>query len=203
MRCCLLCSILLVFAAACAPETPSLSPYAQEVLQARFDKDMAFRDKDRTILAREDRARFTGLRYFDVDSTYRLRLPIEPAEQIDTIRATLRKGGADRYLRLGTVTFERGGTMHRLAVYQPLDGRSTLWLPFTDLTTGDETYGGGRYLNPPLLEDGTILVDFNRAYNPDCEYNPARFNCALPPSENRLRLPVEAGEKKSLLHDVL
>ena len=52
-----------------------------------------------------------------------------------------------------------------------------------------------------MFEDGTILVDFNRAYNPDCEYNPERFNCALPPSENRLTVPIRAGEMKSLLHE--
>ena len=162
---------------------------------------MAFRDDERSILEKRDRERFTGLRYFDVDSTYRYRLPIEPAEQPDTIRATLRKGGADRYVRVGTVSFEIAGVRETLSVFRPADGRDVLWLPFTDQTTGKESYGGGRYLNPPMLDDGTLLVDFNRAYNPDCDYNPERFNCALPPSENRLRVPVEVGEKKSLLHE--
>lgn len=201
MRSCLPLLGFFLFVAACASDPPPLSPYAQAVLQARFDKDMAFRDKDRSILEKDVRARFSGLRYYDVDSTYRFRLPIEPAERLDTIRATLRKGGSDRYLRLGTVSFTLHGTPQRLAVFRPADGRNLLWLPFTDATTGKETYGGGRYLNPPMLDGGTILVDFNQAYNPDCEYNPERFNCALPPSENRLSIPIEAGEKKSLLHE--
>ena len=196
-----LCLVLCAAAfAACASE-PTLSPYERAILQARFDKDMALRDDERSILAKSVRARFGGLHYFDVDTTYRYHLPLQRAARLDTIRATLRKGGVDRYVRLGTVAFTRDGVAETLAVYQPADGRRTLWLPFTDATTGKESYGGGRYLNPPLLEDGTILVDFNQAYNPDCDYNPERFNCALPPAENRLGVAIRAGEKKSLLHE--
>lgn len=191
---------LSVGLAACEPD-PTLSPYTQAVLQARFDKDMAFRDPERSILEKRDRERFTGLRYFDVDSTYRYALPLQPAERVDTLRARLRKGGSDRYLRIGTVTLDVGGVAETLAVFRPADGRDVLWLPFTDGTTGKESYGGGRYLNPRLRADGTILVDFNQAYNPDCDYNPERFNCALPPSENRLRVALQVGEKKSLLHE--
>lgn len=191
---------VLLSLAACASE-PTLSPYEQSILQARFDKDMAMRDDERSILAKNVRARFTGLRYFDVDTTYRFRVPLEPSERPDTIRATLRKGGVDRYVRLGTVSFAIDGVPQKLSVFRPADGRDARWLPFTDATTGEESYGGGRYLNPPMLDDGTILVDFNQAYNPDCDYNPERFNCALPPSENRLTVPIRAGEKKSLLHE--
>ncbi len=200
MRLLSLLAICLLGLAACETE-PDLPPYTRQVLQARFDKDMSFRDDDRSILEKADRARFTGLRYYDVDSTYRLLLPLNPAERRDTLRATLRKGGVDRYIRLGTVSFTLQGVPQTLSVFQPANGRAVLWLPFTDATTGKETYGGGRYLNPPLFDDGTILVDFNQAYNPDCEYNPERFNCALPPAENRITVAVEAGEKKSLLHE--
>ncbi len=199
MRLFALIPLLACWAAACASE-PQLSPYQADVLQARFDKDMAFRDPDRSILEKGVRKTFTGLHYYDVDARYHFRLPLERFDHPDTIRATLRKGGADAYVRLGQVTFTLDGAPQRLTVFQPADGRRILWLPFTDATTGKSTYGGGRYLNPPLGRGDTLDVDFNRAYNPDCAYNPDRFNCALPPAENRLSVPVAAGEKKALLY---
>lgn len=194
--------LLLAFVAlvGCAEPAPRLSAYEQGLLQARLEKDTRLRARTGSLLAPEARARFTGLRYFSVDSAYRFVLPLEPAPP-ETIRAALRKGGTDRYVRLGTVSFALEGAPERLAVYRPADGRDVLWLPFRDATTGRETYGGGRYLNPPRLPDGRLVVDFNEAYNPDCEYNPALFNCALPPAENRLNAPVPAGEKKALLYE--
>ena len=68
------------------------------------------------------------------------------------------------------------------------------FLPFADATTGRETYGAGRYLEVAVQEDGMHLVDFNHAYNPYCAYNP-RWSCPIPPVENRLKVPIRAGEK--------
>jgi len=70
-----------------------------------------------------------------------------------------------------------------------------LFVPFRDGTSGKETYGGGRYFDceiPPI--GNSILLDFNKAYNPYCAYNP-RFSCVIPPEENRLKIKIEAGEK--------
>ncbi len=68
------------------------------------------------------------------------------------------------------------------------------FLPFADSTSGEETYGAGRYLEIETLPDGTSLVDFNYAYNPYCAYN-EKWSCPLTPSENRLKVPIESGEK--------
>lgn len=193
-------SLLLILLAACASE-PQMSGYEREIVTERLEKDVRMRDADRSILTPEARRRFAGLNYFPVDSSYRVVARFEPADTTRTVRAQLRKGGIDPYLRIGTVAFELGGEAHRLALFQPADGRPVLWLPFTDATTGRESYGGGRYLNPTIDADGTVVVDFNRAYNPDCDYNPDAYNCALPPSENRLAPRVEAGEQKSELYD--
>ena len=78
---------------------------------------------------------------------------------------------------------------------RPRADDGSLWLPFYDQTNGKTTYPGGRYLDLELAADGTVEVDFNRAYNPLCAYNPDGFNCTLPPDENRLPFAVEAGEK--------
>jgi uncharacterized protein (DUF1684 family) len=191
---------LALLIAACASE-PQMSAYERDLVTERLEKDVRMRDASRSILAPDTRRRFTGLNYFGVDSTFRVVGRFEPADTVRTIRAQLRKGGVDPYLRIGTVAFELDGETQRLSLFQPADGRPVLWLPFADQTSGRESYGGGRYLNPTIGEDGTVVIDFNRAYNPDCDYNPDAYNCALPPSENRLDLRVEAGEQKSNLYD--
>ncbi len=178
---------------------PRLSGYAQTILQARFDRDMALRDPQRTILAPDVRKRFGGLRYFPVDSTLRFRLPLTRATAPETVLVRLHLGGADPYVRLGTVDVPMPGGPYRLAAFRPASGPSIVWLPFLDATSGKESYGGGRYLYPTLGPGDTLSVDFNEAHNPNCDYNPTVYNCAMPPSENRLPLPVRAGEMKSLL----
>jgi uncharacterized protein (DUF1684 family) len=192
---------LVLLLGACGDSAPRMSDYERDLVTARLEKDVRMRDASRSILTPDTRRRFAGLNYFPVDSTYRVVGRFEPADTVRQIRAQLRKGGIDPYLRIGRVAFELDGQTHRLGVFQPADGRPVLWLPFTDGTTNRESYGGGRYLNPTIEPDGTILVDFNHAYNPDCDYNPDAYNCALPPSENRLPMRVEAGEMKSNLYD--
>ncbi len=194
--------LLPIFFFVACDEPPRMSDYERDVVTERLEKDVRMRDAGRSILTPDTRRRFTGLNYFPVDSTLRVVARFEPADTVRTIRAQLRKGGIDPYARIGRAVFELNGEEHALAVFQPADGRPVLWLPFTDGTTNRESYGGGRYLNPTIREDGTIVVDFNDAYNPDCDYNPDAYNCALPPSENRLGVRVEAGEMKSNLYDL-
>lgn len=182
---------------ACASE-PAISPYVQSVAQARFDRDMAMRDPQRSILDPPVRRRFTGLRYFPVDTTMRFRLPLVRDDRTDTVHVPLHLGGTDPYVRVGTVAVPLDGGPYRLAVYRPVRGEPILWVPFRDATSGKESYGGGRYLYPETSGD-TLVVDFNEAHNPNCDYNPTRYNCALPPSENRLPVRVAAGEQRSLL----
>ena len=92
----------------------------------------------------------------------------------------------------GRVAFERDGRTWRLRSLDGGDGK--LWLVFGDATNGGETYGGGRFLyTEPVADDGTVVVDFNLAYNPPCVFSPYA-TCPLPPAENRLPLRIEAGE---------
>ena len=178
---------------------PRLSSYEQNVLQARFERDMVLRDPQRTILAPDVRKRFGGLRYFPVDSTLRFDLRLVRVAEPETVRVSLHLGGTDPYVRVGYVEVPMPGGPYRLSAFQPASGQPVLWLPFLDATSGKETYGGGRYLYPTLAADDRLLVDFNEAHNPNCDYNPTVYNCAMPPSENRLPVPVRAGEMKSLL----
>lgn len=194
----LLAAVCLVGGGGCGGEA-RLSSYEQNVLQARFERDMALRDPQRTILAPDVRKRFGGLHYFPVDSTLRFRARLVRAAVPETVRVSLHLGGSDPYVRIGHVEVPLPGGPYRLSAFQPASGQPVLWLPFIDATSGRETYGGGRYLYPALGADGSLVVDFNEAHNPNCDYNPTVYNCAMPPSENRLPVAVRAGEMKSRL----
>lgn len=106
------------------------------------------------------------------------------------------------YEKYGEAIFELNGKTITLSIYQSHDLRETekyknhLFLPFTDLTNGHETYGGGRYLNLSIPTGDTIVIDFNKAYNPLCAYN-AKYYCPIPPKSNALQLPIQAGIKYS------
>jgi hypothetical protein len=187
----------------CGGDTPSgaaPSAYAQAVLQHRLAKDMRMRDPKRSVLTASTRARFQGLRYFAVDPDLRFVVPLLPAAAAETVWVEQRLGGRAPYRRAGYVEIPFPDGVQRLAVFHTGPDAEAYWLPFADGTTGRETYGAGRYLDLPRTDGGQVVVDFNMAYNPLCNYNPDDYNCALPPAQNRLPFRVEAGEKKSLLH---
>lgn len=107
------------------------------------------------------------------------------------------------YKRYGTLSFVLDGQPLQLQVYQSQDllqraeYRNYLFLPFTDLTKADETYEGGRYLDLSTadIQNNTVRLDFNKAYNPYCAYVSGKYNCPIPPKENALPVAIRAGEK--------
>jgi uncharacterized protein (DUF1684 family) len=101
-------------------------------------------------------------------------------------------GGNQEFQRAGTIRFEVEGEPAQLTVFQDPGGE--LFLPLRDATSGKETYGAGRYLEPEVVDEEALHVDFNYLYNPYCAYNEA-YSCPIPPVENWLRAPIRAGEK--------
>jgi uncharacterized protein (DUF1684 family) len=99
-------------------------------------------------------------------------------------------GDVQDYQRFGRFHFVADGQPAALTIYQSEFG---YFLPFVDALAGSETYGAGRYLEPEEMADGRFLVDFNLAYNPYCAYN-ENWSCPITPSENRIKVPVRAGE---------
>jgi hypothetical protein len=105
------------------------------------------------------------------------------------------------YRTYGTLTFKLFDSTIRLQVYQNVElikkpgFEDYLFVPFTDNTSADESYGGGRYLDLRVPLSKSIEVDFNRAYNPYCAYN-HKYSCPIPPAENHIPLKMKAGEKK-------
>ena len=102
-------------------------------------------------------------------------------------------GDSHPYVRWGMISFHVDGEAATLTVYRDKDD-GEFFLPFTDLTSGQSSYGEGRYVDVQPLHHGRFLVDFNYAYNPYCAYNP-NWRCPIPPTENRLNVAIDAGEK--------
>ncbi|RME77496.1 MAG: DUF1684 domain-containing protein [Chloroflexi bacterium] len=168
-----------------------LSFYIDTVESQRAEKDRFFQTSAYSPI--EDRGNFTGLNYYPVDPALRLELTLEPAEVQEELTIQTSTGDEQTYIRLGTVSFEVEGQPARLAVYKS-PHHDELFIPFRDATSGQETYGAGRYLEPVDLGNGKLLVDFNLAYNPYCAYS-EHYSCPLPPLENWLKVPIRAGEK--------
>jgi uncharacterized protein (DUF1684 family) len=171
--------------------------YVDAILADRLAKDAYYRTSPdspfRGAVNRPD-----ALSYFEVDPGYRIVLArLRPASasdqpiELDTSdgnrRLARRRGFLDFMLdgqRLTLTGLGMGSTPH-----------GSIFVPFQDLTSGRETYGGGRYLDLEPEPDGSVVLDFNRAYHPYCAYSGA-YSCPLTPSENRLPVPIHAGERQ-------
>jgi uncharacterized protein len=173
--------------------------YVGAVEGFRAEKDAFFKSAPGSPVPPEEREAFSGLPYYPVDVDLVFEgLMLDPytgneptAFQIPTSDGQLRPAR-----RAGSFRFEYAGEPRRLTAYE-LDGAHSdgrLFLPFLDATSGKETYGAGRYLDLEPDEDGTYAIDFNLAYHPSCVYAP-NFSCPLTPAENRLPVPIEAGER--------
>jgi uncharacterized protein (DUF1684 family) len=139
-------------------------------------------------------ASFGGMRHFEIDPGWRLAARLEPARPGATIEIMDVVGVLAHEPTPGAVAFERDGREWRLDAL-PGGADGSLWLVFADATSGRSTYGGGRMVyTEPVADDGSVVVDFNVAYNPPCVFTPYA-TCPLPPAQNRLPLAIEAGER--------
>ena len=139
-------------------------------------------------------AAFEGMPSFEIDPGWRLIGRLEPAAPGATLEIMDVIGVLTREPTPGTVVFEREGRAWRLDAL-PGEADGSLWLVFADATNGSSTYGGGRFVyTEPVAGDGSVVVDFNLAYNPPCVFTPYA-TCPLPPPQNRLQLAIEAGER--------
>lgn len=191
-------ALALALLAACAspPDAVPLPPLAERTAdwnRWRAAKDSLFRTAESPLLPAQQ-ARFETLDFFPYDSTLAFAVTLAPALERDTLRMATSTGAPRDYVRFGTFSFSSGGRTYRLTTFQPIDGDLRLFLPFMDATSGRATYAAGRYLDLDPAQDGRYVLDFNYAYNPYCVYNPT-YSCPLPPPENRLTLPVRAGER--------
>jgi len=170
-----------------------------EVEQMRADKDQFFTEHPQSPIKPEYREEFKGLAYFEPDPAFRVPARVRVYGNPNPIELDVTAGSPIRYLRSVIFEFELRGERIQLAGYrqESADDR-TIFIPFRDKTTGQQTYHRGRYMemepDEKLVNGDVVTLDFNLAYNPFCAYAET-FACPLPPEENWLEVVVPAGEK--------
>ena len=159
-----------------------------------------FKDASTSPLKDADRKGFSGLEFFKFDSTYVVKAILKRTENTEwfNMKTTTERVSKERVF--GVLTFELKGEAYTLKVYQGQDLMNKegfvdyLFLPFLDDTNGEETYGGGRYLDLKIPDSDNVIIDFNKAYNPYCAYN-EKYSCPIVPRVNYLSTRIEAGVK--------
>ena len=179
----------------CTHEAPDAS-YLRQIDQARARKNEFFRGGADSPVKPSDYEKFLPISYFAADPAYAppaaFRL-VEPRTRLVMPTSTGKRRDMER---VGYLEFMlKGQTLRLTAFAEAGEPRvSRLFVPFSDLTSGTESYQAGRYMDIDPQSSGVYVVDFNAAYHPYCYYN-AEYDCPYPPTENRLKTPVRAGER--------
>jgi len=171
-----------------------------EVEQMRADKDQFFTEHPQSPIKPEYREAFDGLAYFEPDPQFRVPARVRVYGNPNPIELEVTAGAPIRYLRAVIFEFELRGERIQMAGYRQESAEDqTIFIPFRDKTTGQQTYHRGRYMemepDEELVNGDVVTLDFNLAYNPFCAYTDT-FACPLAPEENWLEVVVPAGEKK-------
>ncbi|WP_339632842.1 DUF1684 domain-containing protein [Bizionia echini] len=159
-----------------------------------------FKDASKSPLKAKDRKGFKTLDFFPVDSSAIVEATLKRTPDSDWFLMQTTTDRVSNERVYGIVSFELQGKTFELAVYQGQDLMTKagfedyLFLPFMDHTNGETTYGGGRYIDLRIPENDTMLIDFNKAYNPYCAYD-EKYSCPIVPRNNYLDIKVEAGVK--------
>ena len=166
-----------------------------DVATWRIEKDRFMRSSESPVPP-EQRASFPPLAYFPIDPGYRVPASLTVAQGNDVLQIPTSSGQRRDMRRIGTLRFMLQGRELLLTAFVDASENDMrrLFVPFGDFTNGTETYPGGRYLDLDRTTSGAYDLDFNRAYHPFCLYN-AKYDCPYPPKENRLAIPIRAGEK--------
>ena len=188
-------SCLLAFSCSQAPTDPF-----KEVAEFQEELNAQFADSEESPLKDEDWILFEGLEFFPVDTSFRVIARLEFHEENPPFTMPTTTDRLPMYKRFATAHFNLGGKMRSLEIYQNLeliqdsDYSDYLFLPFTDKTNGEESYGGGRYIDLEIPDGKEIIIDFNQSYNPYCAYN-EEYSCPIPPRVNDLNIEIRAGIK--------
>ncbi len=180
---------------ACSNRPPDARDYVAKIATDRATKDAEFQ-KENEPIPENRKAELLPLAYFQIDPDYNVAAALTPTADQTVIPMPTSTGGQRQMRRVGTLEFSLKGQPLRLTAFVEADAPNLdrLFVPFADMTTGTETYPAGRYIDLNRTATGIYELDFNRAYHPYCYYN-ASYECPYPPAENRLKIPVRAGER--------
>lgn len=192
--------IVLITSISCCNNDNEIRNHKQQVEAFRKQKDENYKVPKKTMLTAELMKDFKGLKYFPIDYEYNVKAQLTRLEDLPKIEIKTSTGKVADYVVYGKLSFTFDGKLHELSVYQSarLVGtdrkKGALFVPFTDKTSGEDTYGGGRYIVLDIPEGNQLTIDFNMAYNPFCVYDPGH-SCPIPPAENDLSIKIPVGEK--------
>lgn len=191
-------TIITIFSNCTAQKTS----YKDEIKLVQYELNTQYADTEESPLTKEDLKTFKALEFFEINKNYRVeaRFELTPNTPVFEMQTTTER--LPLYRKYGVAHFTINGKELELSIYQSQSLMSNseyedyLFLPFNDLTNGNSSYGGGRFLDliRPSEESKTIVIDFNKAYNPYCAYN-GKYSCPIPPSENNLTIKIPAGVK--------
>jgi uncharacterized protein (DUF1684 family) len=192
---------MLLAIAACGSAPPDEpKDYAAKIAADRAAKDAQFASSDDPIPTARHKD-LLPLAYFPIDPDYNVPGVLKRVDDQTMFEMPTSTGTVRQMRRVGTLEFTLKGTPLKLTVFIEVADPNHLFIAFNDLTSGTETYPAGRYLDLPQNGTNIYEVDFNRAYNPYCYYNQS-YECPYPPPENRLKIPIRAGEKIKLTADI-
>jgi uncharacterized protein (DUF1684 family) len=173
--------------------------YAEQIAKHRETYKQDFIKDERSPLRKND---LQNLHFYEADSAYKILADVETLKNEKVFKMSTFDGSSSDYYKYAHVNFVLNGKKIQMNLYKSVSlstnpiYKDHLFLPFTDETNNQETYGGGRYIDLDAKEivDNHIEIDFNKAYNPYCAYSDG-YRCPVPPEENDLQFAVKAGEK--------
>ena len=175
--------------------------YVETIEKHRKNYKQAFLQAQHSPLAEED---LKYLRFYPAAENFKVTAEFTKTENAKPFELTTSSGSKKKYVEYGKATFTIRDTTCTLSLYTSLQlqnmpqYKNLLFVPFKDYTSAETTYGGGRYLDlesTDIIDNKTLVIDFNKAYNPYCAFQPTGWNCPIPPDENYLKMHIEAGEK--------
>jgi uncharacterized protein (DUF1684 family) len=187
--------------------TAQNSSYEKEIKEFQYELNTSYADTSTSPLTTEDIKTFKALDFFNINEKFKVEatLTLTPNEPIFEMQTT-----TDRlplYRKYAVASFSIDGKNFKLSLYQnqqnltSMEYSNLLFLPFNDSSNGKTSYGGGRFIDIEIPENSSksIIIDFNKAYNPYCAYN-HKYSCPIPPKENLLAIPIAAGVKAYKKH---
>lgn len=186
---------------ALAQETCSI----EKVKDFQAEMNSHYADSLKSPLKKEDLKVFEALDFYPIDLKYCVQAIFKrtPKEKPFAMKTSTNR--TPMYVKYGEITFQLDGKQHQLSIYQNIEFskiekyKNDLFLPFVDETSGDESYGGGRYIDLKIPDGDAVIINFNLAYNPYCAYN-SGYSCPIPPQENYIEAMINAGVKMFIKH---
>ncbi|NQX82764.1 MAG: DUF1684 domain-containing protein [Flavobacteriaceae bacterium] len=179
--------------------------HTEEIRKFQDELNKEYSNPKKSPLSKEAIKKFEAHDFFEIDESFRIKAKFIRLETGNSFRMKTSTNRMPVYDKYAEAVFTFEGKQYRLTIYQSHQLRlmdeykNHLFLPFTDLTNNESTYGGGRYIDLNIPTGDTIVIDFNKAYNPFCAYRD-KYSCPVPPTENDIKLRVNAGIKLNKEH---